>query len=156
MGLVASFHGILIAASRAMLELGRVGYLPKPLGVVSARTHTPVAALIANMALGALVLVTGKTADIIVLAVLGALTLYALSSAAVLQLRRSEPALDRPYRTPFYPVAPIVALALSLVCMVAVAARWPWLALIYAAILAASVLAFVLLVPPAKRVSFRT
>ena len=155
-GLVASFHGILIAASRAMLELGRVGYLPKRLGTVGERTHTPVAALIANMAIGAVVLLTGKTADIIVLAVLGALTLYALSSAAVLQLRRTEPALDRPYRTPLYPFAPIVALALSLVCMVAVAARWPSLALIYAAILAASTLAFVLLVPPSKRVSFRT
>ena len=92
-GLVASFHGILIAASRAILEFGRARYAPKQLGVVHARTHTPVVALLVNMAIGCVALVTGKTSDIILIAVFGALTLYILSSAAVIRLRRTEPAL---------------------------------------------------------------
>src|SRR5262245_29123347 len=42
LGLVASFHGIVLAAGRAALELGRSGYAPRFLGRVNARTGTPV------------------------------------------------------------------------------------------------------------------
>src|SRR5258707_3544688 len=37
LGLVASFHGILLAAGRAALQLGRTGYAPAFLGRVNAR-----------------------------------------------------------------------------------------------------------------------
>jgi ethanolamine permease len=153
-GLVASFHSILIAASRALLELGRVGYVPRILGVVNAKTRTPVAALFANMLIGLVVLLTGKTGDIILISVFGALTLYILSSAAVLQLRRTAPDLPRPYRAPLYPYTPIIALVLSLVCVVAMAWYHPWLFLLYLGLLAASWLAFVVLVPSERRTTF--
>ncbi len=99
-GLIASFHGILIAGSRAMLEMGRARYAPAVLGVVNAKTRTPVAALLANMVVGLITLATGQTGSIILIAVFGALTLYIVSSASVLRLRMREPALERPYKTP--------------------------------------------------------
>ena len=34
LGLIASFHGIILAAGRATFEFGRVGYAPKALGKV--------------------------------------------------------------------------------------------------------------------------
>ena len=46
MGLIASFHGIILAAGRATLEFGRVRYLPAALGRVNERRKTPVNALI--------------------------------------------------------------------------------------------------------------
>jgi ethanolamine permease len=153
-GLVASFHGILIAASRAILEFGRARYLPRALGQVHAGTHTPVAALLANMGVGLIALMTGKTNEIIVIAVFGALTLYVLSSAAVIALRRREPDLARPYRAPLYPVTPVLALVLSLVCIGAMVWTHPYLALIYAAILGGGWIAFVALVPAAHRTTF--
>jgi len=153
-GLVASFHGILIAASRAILEFGRARYLPNMLGQVHAGTHTPVAALLANMGIGLVALMTGKTNEIIVIAVFGALTLYVLSSAAVIALRRREPDLARPYRAPLYPLTPVLALVLSLVCIGAMVWTHPYLALIYAAILGGSWMAFVALVPAAHRTTF--
>jgi ethanolamine permease len=153
-GLVASFHGILIAASRAILEFGRARYLPSALGQVHARTHTPIAALLANMGVGLVALLTGKTNQIIVIAVFGALTLYALSSAAVIALRRREPELARPYRAPLYPVTPVLALVLSLVCIGAMVWTHPYLALIYAAMLGGGWIAFVALVPAARRTTF--
>src|SRR5206468_11381273 len=52
---------LLIAASRAILELGRARYLPAALGTVHATRNTPVAALLANMAVGCVALVTGQT-----------------------------------------------------------------------------------------------
>jgi ethanolamine permease len=153
-GLVASLHGILIAASRAILELGRAGYAPRVLGEVHATRATPVPALLANLAIGLVTVVTGKTTDIIPIAVFGALTLYILSSAAVLQLRRSEPALARPYRAPLYPITPWLAIALSAVCVVAMAWTYPWLAAVYAVVVGGAWLAFVLFVPADRRVDF--
>jgi ethanolamine permease len=154
-GLLASFHGILVAGSRALLELGRAGYAPRRVGEVHAGTRTPVVALIANMIVGLVALVTLDTDDVILIAVFGALTLYILSSAAVIALRRREPALARPYKTPLYPIAPIVAIALSLVCAGAMVASYPNMAIAYAAIMGVAFTLFVLFVPSDKRVSFK-
>ena len=154
-GLLASFHGILIAASRAILELGRARYVPAILGTIHVRTKTPVAALLANMVVGLVAIVTGRTDALILIAVFGALTLYVLSSAAVIALRRREPELARPYRAPLYPATPLVALVLSLVCLVAMVWTHPGLALLYVAIVAASWLLFALLVPHAHRTAYR-
>jgi ethanolamine permease len=153
-GLVASFHGILIAASRAILELGRVRYAPAILGEIHEGTKTPVAALLANMAIGLVVLLTGQTTQIILIAVFGALTLYVLSSAAVIQLRRSEPDLERPYKAPLYPFTPIIALVLGLVCIGAMIWSYPWIALDYAVILIGTWTLFALFVPADRRVTF--
>jgi ethanolamine permease len=153
-GLVASFHGILIAASRALLEFGRARYAPQILGKVHASTKTPVAALLATMGVGLVVLLTGKTGDIILVTVFGALTLYILSSAAVMKLRRSEPDLVRPYRTPLYPYTPITALVLSLVCVVAMVWTYPWHALIYVALLGGSWVLFALFVSKDRHTTF--
>ena len=153
-GLVASFHGILIVASRSIMELGRVRYAPAILGKVNARTKTPVAALLANMAVGLVALFTGRTSDIILIAVFGALTLYVLSTAAVLRLRTTEPDLPRPYKTPLYPYTPIIALVLSLVALAAMVWQHPRLALVYAAIVGVAWLAFALFVPADRRTTF--
>jgi ethanolamine permease len=153
-GLVASFHGILIAGSRAILELGRARYLPAALGRINDRTHTPIAALIANLAIGLIVLATGETSSIILIAVFGALTIYILASAAVIKLRIAEPDLARPYKTPLYPLTPIIALVLGLVSIAAMIWSYPLIAVIYAAIVAGAWLLFVLLVPADRRATF--
>ena len=154
-GLVASFHGILIAASRSILSLGQARLLPRALGEVHPRRGTPVVALLANLGIGLVALVTGKTDEIIVLSVFGALTLYVLAAASLIALRRNEPELARPYRAPLYPAAPIVAIGLALICMGAMAKGHPILALIYAGILVASWLGLVIFVPAKGRQSAR-
>ncbi|HEY5924021.1 MAG TPA: ethanolamine permease [Kofleriaceae bacterium] len=152
-GLIASFHGILIAGSRALLEMGRARYAPAIVGEVHPTTKTPVIALLVNLGVGLVTLATGETTQIILIAVFGALTLYALASAAVIKLRLAEPELVRPYRAPLYPVTPIIALVLSLVCIGAMIWKYPKLALVYAAILAGSYLAFIVFVPKERRTS---
>jgi ethanolamine permease len=54
--------------------------------------------------------------------------LYILSMVSLFLLRRREPALIRPYRAPFYPVFPLIALLLGGVCFLAVLASAPKLA----------------------------
>lgn len=133
-GLVASFHGILLAAGRATFELGRSGLLPRALGTTHADRGTPVAALGANLVVGLAALGTGRTADLITISVFGALCLYVVSMVALFALRRGEPSLPRPFRTPLYPVVPAIALALSLLCLAAMVVSTPWHALAFAAL----------------------
>lgn len=113
-GLVASFHGLILAAGRATLEFGRVRFAPRFLGVLHPRFQTPAPALLMNMVIGIIALLTGKTAEIITISVFGALTLYAFSMVALLKLRKQEPQLTRPFNVPLYPLLPIVALAIAL------------------------------------------
>ncbi len=136
LGLVASFHGILLVAARVTLEFGRSGFAPRWLGLVHARTGTPRLALFVNLLVGIAAILTGRTADIIVLSVFGALLLYVLSMLALLRLRRIEPGLERPFRAPAYPWFPLSALALASVCLVAMTWHNRRMALAFAALLA--------------------
>lgn len=137
-GLIASFHGIILAAGRATFEFGRVGFAPKALGRIHPKFRTPANALLVNTAVGIIALFTGKTGEIITIACFGALSLYIVSMVSIIKLRRSEPDLERPFKVPFYPLTPIVALVIASVALVAITVYNPWLALIYVAILAVS------------------
>ncbi|MFZ6013157.1 MAG: ethanolamine permease [Bacteroidota bacterium] len=137
-GLVASFHGIILVAGRSTFEFGRVRFAPASLGKVHPRFQTPANALLVNMAIGILALITGKTAEIITISVFGALTLYIISMITLIRLRKTEPDLPRPFKTPFYPVFPIAALVIALASFVAMSVFNFKLVLIYLGILALS------------------
>lgn len=130
-GLVASFHGIILAAGRASFEFGRVKMAPSLLGKIHSRFQTPANALLVNMIIGIIALLTGKTAEIITISVFGALTLYIVSMIALLQLRKKEPQLERPFKAPMYPAFPLVALVIAVISFVAMTIYNLKLALIY-------------------------
>ncbi len=150
-GLVASFHGIILVAGRATMELGRVGYAPRLLGSTHVSRKTPAAALVVNMIVGILALLSGKTAEIITISVLGAVTLYVVSMLAFFRLRQTHPDLPRPFRTPGYPIVPAVALVLAACALAALSYATPWLALVYAALLAVAFLYYFLGIPKTVR-----
>ncbi len=150
MGLVASFHGIILAAGRVSMEFGRARSLPSFLGRVHPRRHTPVNALFVNMLVGIIALLSNRTGDIITISCMGALTLYVFSMITVLVLRRKEPGLARPFRVPLYPVFPLIALVTAFVCLVAVIVLNINLSVIYFSILGLSYIWFHFFV---KRVS---
>jgi ethanolamine permease len=142
MGLVASFHGIILAAGRATFEFGRVNYIPSLFGKVHTKFKTPANALIINMLVGIVALLTGKTSEIITIACFGALTLYILSMITVVALRKKEPEMIRPFRVPFYPYFPVIALVIAFVALIAMTTLNLKLALIYFGILALSYIWF--------------
>lgn len=118
-GLVASFHGLILAAGRSTYEMGRVHNIPAFLGKISPRFHTPANALIGNMLIGILALLSGKTSEIIIVSVFGALTLYIISMISIMILRKREPDLPRPFRVPFYPAFPVISLFIATVSIIA-------------------------------------
>jgi ethanolamine permease len=106
-----------LAAGRATFEFGRVGYFPKALEKIHPKFKTPANALIFNMVIGIAALLTEKTAEIITISVFGALTLYIISMISVLQLRITEPNLERPFKVPLYPLLPIIALTIAVISL---------------------------------------
>jgi ethanolamine permease len=141
-GLVASFHGLILAGGRSTFEFGRTGYAARWLGNVHPRFGTPSHALLANMLVGLVALATGRTAEIITVSVFGALTLYLIAMVCVIRLRRTEPGLQRPFRTPFYPAFPLIALGIAAVSLAAMCYYNGALAALFAGILAMSFLLF--------------
>ena len=121
LGLVASFHGILLVAGRTTMELGRAKYIHHRFAMLHRSRQTPAAALALNMLLGILILLSGKTAEMIVIAAFGALTIYSLALVSLIVLRRTQPDLARPFRTPLYPWVPLPALLLAVFSLGAMA-----------------------------------
>lgn len=119
-GLIASFHCNTISYSRQIYALARAGYLPDFLSAVNQKFQTPHWALIVGGLVGFIAIFTGTTSQIIILSVLGAVIMYGISMLSLIVLRKKEPKLERPFKAPFYPIFPLVAFVLSVVCMVAI------------------------------------
>jgi len=118
-GLVASFFSIIFAYSRQLFALSRAGYLPRWLSRTSGR-KTPYLALLVPGAIGFLLAaVTEDGALLINIAVFGATVSYVLMMLSHIVLRRREPDLPRPYRTPGGVVTTSVALVLAAAAVVA-------------------------------------
>ncbi|WP_104524611.1 ethanolamine permease [Blastococcus atacamensis] len=118
-GLVASFFSIVFAYSRQLFALSRAGYLPRWLSRTGSR-RTPYLALIVPGTIGFLLAaITQDGALLINIAVFGATVSYVLMTLAHIVLRRREPDLPRPYRTPGGIVTTGTALVLAAAAVVA-------------------------------------
>ncbi|QUJ69774.1 ethanolamine permease (plasmid) [Photobacterium sp. GJ3] len=115
-GLIASFFSIIYAYSRQVFALSRAGYLPRFLSL-SGERKVPVWALIVPGVIGFLLSLSGEGDLMITMAVFGATVSYALMSLSHILLRRKEPDLARPYRTPGGTLTSGIALVLSLVAL---------------------------------------
>jgi ethanolamine permease len=147
LGLIASFHGIILAASRATMALAQAGYGPAILGRVHPRTATPVPALLANMAVGVVAILSGKTAEIITLSCFGAVTMYIVAMLALFRLRQTEPELPRPFRAVLYPWGAGVALVIAVGALGALATSTPVIAAVFVALLLGASVAYALRAP---------
>ncbi|WP_407363119.1 ethanolamine permease [Pseudomonas luteola] len=138
-GLVASFHGIILGYSRQFFALARAGYLPVGLAKLS-RFQTPHRAIIAGGVVGVAAIYSdglinlqgmSLTAAMITMSVFGAIVMYIMSMLSLFRLRRTEPNLPRSYRALGYPFVPALALAIALVCLVAMAWFNPVIGLVF-------------------------
>jgi ethanolamine permease len=129
LGLIASFHGIIMGYSRQIFALARAGLLPKVLASIHRRWRTPHLAILAGGAVGIAAIYSDKfvtiagqplTASIVTMSALGAIVMYITSLASLMRLRRKEPQLERPFRAPLYPVFPITALIIALLSLIAI------------------------------------
>jgi ethanolamine permease len=142
-GLLASFNGIILGYSRQLFALARSGYLPAYLGALSRKRQTPSRALVVGGLIGTAALCMGKTDQLVIVSVLGAVVMYVMSLISLFVLRKKEPGLKRPFKVPFYPWFPGIALLLSLVSLAAIVYYNILLSLLFFAGLAIALLAFI-------------
>ncbi|GAB3711841.1 ethanolamine permease [Spirosoma flavus] len=118
-GLIASFHGIIISYSRQIFALAREGYLPRGLSAVSSGRQVPLWALLVGAIFGIGALLVLDTSKLVIVSTIGAVVVYIVSMLSLFQLRKNHPELPRPFKAPFYPVLPAIALLLAIVALTA-------------------------------------
>jgi APA family basic amino acid/polyamine antiporter len=105
---IGALNGIILMNARVPFAMARHGLFFRRLGELSPSTRVPVAA-IWTQALWACVLALSGTFDQITTSVIFALWIfYALVGSSLFVLRRKLPAAPRRYRTPGYPVVPLL------------------------------------------------
>lgn len=112
-GLIASFFSIIYAYSRQVFALSRAGYLPKWLSVTG-KHKVPTMALVVPGVIGFLLSLTGEGDLMITIAVFGATISYAMMMLSHIILRKKDPQMERPYRTPGGVLTTGIAMVLAL------------------------------------------
>lgn len=99
----------LYGQTRILFTMGRDGLLPPALARVHPRTRTPILATVLT-AVGAAVLAgLVPLDDLADLVSMGTLTAFTVVSIAVIILRVRDPHADRPFRTPLFPLVPVLS-----------------------------------------------
>ncbi|MEM7413645.1 MAG: amino acid permease [Myxococcota bacterium] len=111
--IAGSVSSMVWAGPRVTLAMAEDGALPASLGGTTSGGAPLVATLLQSVWV-TLLLFTGTFEQIVVYAGVALAIFGALAVACVPALRRGEPALERPFRTPGYPWVPIAFVAASL------------------------------------------
>jgi ethanolamine permease len=143
-GLVASFHGIILGYSRQIFALSRAGFMPKYFGEVNNKFKTPHRAIIAGAVVGVAAIMSDDlqfngmtlTANLITMAVFGAIVMYIVSMMSLFALRKNEPNLERPFKAIAYPAFPAIALILAVISLVTMIYFNQTLALLFVVLMA--------------------
>jgi APA family basic amino acid/polyamine antiporter len=109
-GLVTTLNGFVVGASRLMMAMAKDSELPPFFANVNKRFGVPHWAIIF---VGILGIVGSFVPQLIVLfdtAAAAVLVTYILTAIAVMMLRKNEPDAERPYKMPWGPTIPILAL----------------------------------------------
>jgi amino acid transporter len=103
-----TLNGITLVQPRVFYAMANDGLFFRRIGSVHPRYQTPHAAIVLISGLALLFLTLSTFERLIEAFILGLLPFWGLAVASVMVLRRKHPDLVRPYRTPGYPVVPIL------------------------------------------------
>lgn len=120
---ISALNAVIIGSSRVAFAMGREGQLPGPLGQIHHRFGTPFRAILAS---GVIMVVATALAPISVvgnLASLFTLLGFVVVNLAVIQLRRTQQNLSRPFEIPYYPVPPVLGIVFNLLLALFIAPR---------------------------------
>jgi len=113
LGLLASLSAFLLTGPRIYYAMACDGLFPATAAQLHPRTHTPHKAILAQAGCALLLLLTGTFRDILTYTGVGLSlsSFFVVASVFVLRLRR--PGMDRPFKTPLYPLPPLLFMAAS-------------------------------------------
>lgn len=115
-GIITSWNAFILGGSRAIYALAQGGLLPKFLGELDPRYHTPKNAILLIGVLSAIGPFFGRPALLWVVNAgsLGIVIAFIMVTWSFLILRKKEPDLERPYKVPYGAFVGISALVLSI------------------------------------------
>jgi APA family basic amino acid/polyamine antiporter len=111
--LLTIFYG----QTRIFFAMARDGLMPRGIAKVNPRTGTPVALTVGMGVLIATLAAIAPLNQIVKLVNIGTLFAFFLVNVGVIILRRTHPDMERPFRSPFVPVFPIIGCILILYLM---------------------------------------
>ncbi len=103
--------------TRIFLSMSRDGLLPPAFSAVNTHTHTPLRVIVASGLLIAAIAGFTPIGDVAELVNIGTLAAFALVCFGVVILRRTRPDLERPFKTPWSPLIPLLGMAFCLYLM---------------------------------------
>jgi APA family basic amino acid/polyamine antiporter len=106
--ILGAVNGSTFSTPRATMAMSKDGLFFRVFARVSPRYHTPVIALIAHGIWAAVLTLLGTFQELFTAVIFTAWIFYGLSVLGVIVLRVKEPELERPYRCPMYPIAPLL------------------------------------------------
>lgn len=113
-GLTSVILVLLLGQTRVLFAISKDGLLPSALSKVSSKYSTP---YVTTLICGALGMVLAGLVPLDILSdmvSMGTLLAFAVVCLGVLILRKRRPDLDRPFRTPFSPVVPVIGIIVTL------------------------------------------
>ncbi|WP_181795073.1 amino acid permease [Streptomyces sp. WELS2] len=120
-GAVVAIASVVLAVmygqTRILMSMSRDGLIPRVFEKVSPKTSTPVAGTLIVAVVFALPAAFASLDAVMNLCTIGTLAIMAVVNVTVLALRRREPGLDRSFRVPLYPVAPLLGIGFCLYLM---------------------------------------
>jgi APA family basic amino acid/polyamine antiporter len=113
-----------MCCTRIAFGMARDGVLPSPLAIVG-KSGAPQIALAVTVLGSAICASTGVYETLIAISAVFAIVVCMGVDLAALWLRRTEPDLDRPYRMPFFPLPPLLGLAINTALLIALTLEDP-------------------------------
>jgi len=116
-GLVAaltSLNSAIIASSRAAYAMSKNGHFPKTLRKIHPHCKTPYVSIVIGSALIFFLSIIGNIEFVVYSINFGFLIGFSLVNLSLIKLRRSKPHLKRAFKTPLYPLMPIIGIISSI------------------------------------------
>jgi APA family basic amino acid/polyamine antiporter len=107
-----------LANSRVPFAMARGGLFFRALGTLSTRSQVPVRSILAQSGWASLLALTGTYDTLTDALIFAEWLFYGLTVAALLRLRRLEPATERPFRAPLQPLLSLIFVAVTMALIV--------------------------------------
>jgi APA family basic amino acid/polyamine antiporter len=106
-------NGMILSGPRVTYAMSKDGLFFATLGEVHRRFRTPHVATAVQAVWACLLTLSGRYDQLFTYVIFAAWMFYAMTTAAVIVLRRKRPDAERPYKTWGYPVVPLAFIAVS-------------------------------------------
>lgn len=115
---LSAMNGSMLTGARVPYAMATDGLAPRALAKLSSGARVPATAVLVQGAIACVFALSGTFDQLTEAVVFSSWMFYALNAGTVLLLRKREPARERPFRVPGFPVVPIVFVLLATLLLV--------------------------------------